>query len=1226
MSEKTETEQTGEPSPPAASWRRRLAIRLGIGAGTFLVLFVLVVFVLPTPVARYVIDSQLESLGIQHEGMDTVDIDLWNSRVRAGPVTFRSGAAQDGQIGETGFDYSFGELFKGHAFVRTFYLRGVDLYIARLNDGAIEINGINLRDLAAGEEKTAAAAPFEEQEEKDGFGFGGENFEFSDSRLVFEDLSGGVLAIDIQRMTLERVRSWTPDEPTTFALQGRLNDIDLTLDGTIVPLGDPIVATLNTRVQGITLDRIARFIGPTGLLRQDGTVSTEVHYDYSFYSDGRIEGAVDGTYHFDGFAIATETGETVTLDGATLKVDLKQSLLTDGSATAAGQMNLEGSKLAFANAAGDALEVGTIDLAVDSLDMEKGIERRESLLVDGSAVAAMAETTPSIVELMIGWARELGRNVLTYHLSIDGEPSLALKDGLVKLGARNGLAARELRFEAANVELGEVTSKTLNAGMTAQGALDLLISGLRLTRQDGSAEAGLAEVQAGSRNIDFNITRQETALAFDLAVNLKDLAARDDQGAALDFGSFSLVTDSFRIAETAEMEEAGGPLTLGLEGFSATLPGEDATLALSNESLALNLSTFTLTGKQGEAARVAGSLELTGLALERDGETPLTVSLAATRSELQDVSVAPLNTAAAVEGGLATSLSRIALAAGAGADAFALSLDSLENRMAGLKAAGFDKAVPSVSLANETSLAGLTARLPLPGGETLETTVASLQAPLSELGYSAAGVLAKGGLEVTGITAQTASETPQSLELAGLSITGLDAESARGAAAERIALGLLNAKLALPLPGMGGPGAAVTASPVEGESAAAQAETRTEAAPESSAPPRFDKQFRLGEFSLASGSTIEIIDRGVEPPLQASLLLEELRSGPLDTAAPETRTDLALALSVNDTSKARLTGWATPLKAKPDFELTSDLEGVPLPVLSSYAAKATGMNIESGELFAGIEAKAAAGDLGGGIDLKINDLFVTPLDEEQAEKLQADIGLPVGFAVSILKDSDGVIAFGLPLGGTVEAPEVDYSEAIDKAISGAMASVFPTNWFGPDGNTFEMQPAPFVPGTAELTVDGMTVADQMGDIFTNKPGISIRACGRAGRADLVALRGLPLEEPGGMPGDLVVPAGAPPAETAAGADGGTGSGADGGTVDEAVAALQPPDKGIGPEIELAAPSDQEVESLLALATERGAAVRKYLQAKYGIDPGQIPECRTAYSIKDGKPPRAEFQF
>ncbi len=1223
MSNQAEPGQTAPkrttPSPPKASRRRRLATRLGIGAGALLVLFVLVVFVLPTPLARYVIESQLEDLGIQHDGIDTVDIDLWNSEVRAGPVTFRSGEAQDGQIGETGFDYSFGELFEGHAFVQTFYLRGVDIYVARLENGAIEINGINLQDLAASDAESAA--PEEEEEEGAGFGYGGESFEFSDSRLVFEDLSGGTLTMELDRLTLERLRSWTPEEPTSFTFEGRLNEIEISLDGTIVPLGDPLEFTLNSRTKGITLDRVARFIGPTGLARQSGSVDSEVSYDYEIHRDGRVAGTVDGSYRFNGFDVATETGETVSLDEAILKVDLIQELRPDGSASARGQLNLTGGRLLFSNQPGDALEVGALEFTLDSLDLEKGAEKRERLWQAVEAAEASAsEAAPSIVELLIGWARKLGQDALLHHLSLDAQPAVTLQEVLLRTAARDGQPSQELRFDEASLRLGDVASEAFNAGWRAKGALDTVISGLRVALQDGSAEATLAALRVDSQAIDFNVTRQETKLVFDLAVGLEKLAAKDGRGGALDLSRLSLATDGFEIGETAEREDASGPVALGLEGLAATLTGEDGDLALRGESLALNLSPLTLAGKQGEAGRVTGSLELKGLSLERDGETPLTFSLAETRSELQDISVAPLDAQAVVEGGLATSLSGIALTAGKDTEAVSLSLETLENQVTGLRAAGFDSETPSVTLANETGLSGLTARLPLPGGESVEATVASLQAPLSELGYSEGNVLAKGAVEVSGIAARTGGEAAQTLDLASLSIAGLDGDSAQGVAVERIALGRLDAKLALPLPGRA---AAATTETADATPAPAETGTQPEAGTEPAAtesgaagPPRFDRQFKLGEFTLAPGSTVEITDRSVEPPLQASVTLEELKAGPIDTAAPETHTDLALALSVNEASKIRLQGWAAPLKAKPDFELTSDVEGLALPVLSSYAAKATGMNIESGDLFAGITAKSAAGDLDGAIDLKIDDLFVTPLDDEQAEKLKADIGLPVGFAVSILKDSEGVIAFNLPLGGTVEAPEVDYSEAVDKAISGAMASVFPTNWFGPDGNTFEMQPAPFAPGTAELTAAGMEVADQMGDIFANKPGISIRACGRAGRADLVALRGGDPEDLPELSDDTVVPAGAPADRDSSEAE----------VPAEAVAALQPPDKGIAPAMDVAAPSDQEVEALLGLATERGTAVRKYLEAKYGIAPDQIPECRTAYSIEDGKPPRAEFQF
>jgi hypothetical protein len=135
----------------------------------------------------------------------------------------------------------------------------------------------------------------------------------------------------------------------------------------------------------------------------------------------------------------------------------------------------------------------------------------------------------------------------------------------------------------------------------------------------------------------------------------------------------------------------------------------------------------------------------------------------------------------------------------------------------------------------------------------------------------------------------------------------------------------------------------------------------------------------------------------------------------------------------------------------------------------------------------------------------------------------------------------------------------------------------------------------------------------MGELFAGKPGISIRACGRAGAEDLVALRGgfpeppnkLAAPEPAPTSSDEVTPASAP-SDTPSASAGGT----------SAAAAPQ----------EVAEPNEQEVEKLLTLASDRGVAIRQYLEATYGIDPERVPECRTAYSIKDGKSPRAEFQF
>ena len=1181
---------------------------MGIGALVALALFVLVIFVLPAPLARYVIESQLEKLGIQHSGIETVDIDLWNRHVRAGPVSFHSGEKPEGQIGETGFDYSFGAIFKGRAFVQTFYLQGVDLYIARLQDGSIEINGINLQEIGRSEEEEVSAEQTPEGEEDSGFGFGVERFEFSDSQLVFEDVTGGALTMELQRLTLDRLLTWTPTEPTTFAFEGRLNEIQLSFDGTMVPLGDPLLFTFNSQVTGLTIDRLARFIGPTGLARQDGSVNTEVHYAYAFHRDGRIEGSVDGTYAFNDFEIATAEGATVRLGDALLKVDLQQELLPDGSASAEGQLSLVASPISVSSAEGDVLEVDSLALNFSDLGFNKGTETRRLLLDSTAAAIAVDEDsskTPSIVQLMIGWAKGLGENALKHQLAISGHPDLALKGGKIRIAARGDAPAQEISFEKMQADLGEVQSQAFDAGVSATSVVETIITDLRLATEGGRAQAGLAEFQMNAGAIDFQATREETSLSFDLAVAMQELAASDDQGRSFDLSAVSLGSEGFSIKETAENEVATGPVTLSLEGLTANLPTPDGDLAVRGEALDLNLTPFSLAGKQGEATSFTGSLELRDLALERAGESPLSATLVSTRSDLQNFRIAPLNAQAAIEGNIATTLSGIRLEAGRDTEAASLTLESLENRVEGLQASGFDGGEPSVSLSNHTRLDRLAARLPLGSGQTADVAIASLEAPLRELALSGQALRASGDIEIADLSAATLGETPQSLDVASISVGGLSGDSETGAEIETLSLGELVAKLTLPLPGVPAESAS-GANPENGAVEASQTKSK-----DSGSSPQFDKQIKLGAFSVAPGSRIEITDRSVEPPLQANILLDKLRLGPLDTGAPATKTDLDVAVSINETAKVTVQGWASPFKPDPDFQLKSRIDKLSLPPLSPYAASVTGVNIESGALSADVAADAAEAKLAGKIDLRIDDLFVTPLSEEDAEKLEADIGLPVGFAVSILKDSEGVIEFGLPLSGTVTSPEVDYSEAISKAISGAMASVFPTSWFGPDGNSFEMQPALFLPATTELTEEGKAVADQMGELFAEKPGISIRACGRAARDDLIVLRGGIIEPT--IDPDLPAASDAPATPDVSPSP-------------ETAGAATPAPQQSAPLEEIAKPNEEEVKQLLALAKERGTAVRKYLEAGYGIAPAQVPECRTAYSIKDGKPPRAEFQF
>ena len=1197
MSEEKQTQET-----PASVRRRKWILRLSVAAGSLLLLAIIVVFVLPSPLARYVISSQLEELGVEHDGIETVDIDLWNSEVRAGPILFRSGSAPQGQIGETGFDYNFGAIFQGRAFIQTFYLRGLDLYVSRLDSGAVVINGLNLQEVGGGEAEEPEPEP---SGEEDGFAFGVESFEFSESRLIFEDLSGGSLTIEVSRLSLQRLLTWTPEAPTTFSLTGRLNEIGLQLDGTLLPLTDPLRLTLDTQFRGVTLERVARFVGETGLIRQEGTLDADVSYDYSIHKSGLVEGKISGTYRLQGLGLETPEGDILSLAKASLDVGMEQSLQPDGSLTALGQLSLEGSGVQATTAAGDSLSAGTLALNLEDLDLVKSAKRRERLLAAAqSGGENPAARAPTIIELMLGWARDLGESLLEHEIEVEGHPRLTIGDARLATAEREGAAAQSLAFDSLSIDLGSIATQTYDKGADAKLGLQAEVTGLGIGAGGGSS-AALETLTLASQEILLSVTDSRASLSLDLDGQAGGLSARGGGGAAVTLQSLGLSSAGFSIVdpsgsgEGGQAGEARGPISVRLSGLDASLPGAAGETSLSGRSLSVDLAPFSLSGEERIAAEVSGKMALDGIVLTRGGDEPLSFSLESKRSSLSGVRFAPLGPEGRLTGdNIAIELSGIKATSGSGEDALSLELESLSNNASGIEGSGFSGGELSLSLANDTRAGGLTIGLPLAAGDGASLSISSIALPLSELSAEPDGGALTGALEVGGIGLRTGGENAQEVDIASISLTGLTGGSQEGVTAEALDIGRVAARLRLP------EAAVPAAEPATGnEQAAAQAASSSETggapAPVGLGQPPLP--IKLGSVTLAPGSSIEIVDANHEPPFQANIRIDDLTLRSLDTANPATRSEVTLTALLNEQSRISLNGWASPFKENADFELSSQVEVLPLPFLSPYAEKAVGVNVESGSLNATLDAAASQEGLTGNIGLRIDSLFVAPISPEEAERLKANVGLPVGFAVGVLKDGDGVIDLTFPVSGSLAKPEVDYSDAINKAVSGAMASLFPTGWFSEGGNSFDMEPATFEPGGVELTEEGRQVADHFGALFSERPALSIRACGRAGRADLIALRGA---------------AGAPP-ETEAAEE----QGPEAAAAQETEAAPE-----AAPEEELSRPNEEEVQALLALATQRGQAVRQYLQSEYGIDPVRVPECRTTYSIDDGEPPRAEFQF
>jgi hypothetical protein len=1177
--------ETPPPIKPKNSRRRWQIAALSLSGLTLLV--VLVIFVLPTPAARYVIETQLDKLGIQHEGIDSVKIDLWNSEVAAGPIVFRSGEAKDGQVGEAGFRYSFANLFDKRAFIEVFFLRGIDLAVNRDEEGNVTLNGIDLAQFAASEDPTEEKADESASSGDSGFGVGIVTFEFSDSRLTFEDFTGGSVTLDLERLTLSDFHSWEPEVPGKFEMESSVNDISVKWEGTATPFAETLEIKLHTSMRDATIDKIARFTGPTGLARQDGHFESDVVYDFALQPNGDVQSTIKGEFRLRDFHIETEQGESVVFDNGRIGLDLVQKIQPQGAKSLGGALDIEIGSVAVQGSAGESVSLNDFAFGLKDFDFSQFSEKREITLGAGEPTASGSgpASTRTIVELLLAEAEAFALKALSHELEIDGSPTISAAGGTFVLPDSEGGPAQEVRFTRFAAKAPDVDSQTVSDGWTVTASFEATLeqAWTGAAGQEQSEGLTASDGNLKAKSIAVETTSAGTSITFDVASSLDSVTLKNSAGLALVLGTVSAGTPGMTVAGDDDRGHIRGPIRIGVENFETSQASETGDLSLSGQAFRFETEDFDLSGGEVLSLALSGALDVGDLNLGKGGETPLALALDSGHIDVKALQIDPLGPAAAINANLASKLTTLDLKLGDGAESQSLGIGDAEIGFDTIKIASSDPL--SLGLTGDAILREIAAVVRLANGESLAAEVG--QVSLGELETAVEGESFSTGtnIAINGIALKTDADLPQTIDVSGVTVDGLKFDASKGIEISAVAMDQLVAQINDGILALG------TGEPGEGAGEAEGAES-TDPLP-----------FRLGQASVSSGSEIKVTDHSVEPPMKLEIAIEKAEVGPIDTDAPDTRTKIDLGTTVNEKATIELVGWASPLLPTPDFDLSTDVSRLPLPPFSPYVSSAVGLNIDSGTLDAKAKTSANEGALEGQLDVLVDDLFLESVSDEVDKEFESLFGVSANFATGILKDDKGQIDLAFPISGSVEEPEIDYSDVIAKAVTGAMASLFPLNWFGDDGSSFEILPATFDPGTAELTDDGRTAGDDVGEILAAKPQLRILVCGKATASDLIVLRGGEAPEPV-----------APESE-----DQQSDDGAEAGEEAEESAAEQP----VQP---LAKPSQQEVDQLLDLAIRRGQVMRQYLTESHGVNADRMSECRTSYSIEDGKPPRAEFRF
>lgn len=315
--------------------RPKIRRRATISAIILLVL-VLLLSLLPTYLAHYFLADLLDDFGIEHEGIKTVRVNVWKRQVWVGPVRFRAGESDPGQLGELGIKMSVFPTFQKHAMIERLTVRDISVVLEQQPDNSITINGIPVNQF-----RPSAAATQPDKKKSTTWGVGLVDFDMQNSRLVLINKKGGSLTVDIESLQLDNFSSWKPDDPGEISLKAIINGFELNIRGNARPFAKHVTFNLDSEVRDFDLEKLAQFSGPIKLDRLDGIYESKLHHEITLFDNGSLEGNSVGNIIVSGVDYARTDQFSIKAGQADIDLDTRYRLSEKKVLQVGGKLSVE---------------------------------------------------------------------------------------------------------------------------------------------------------------------------------------------------------------------------------------------------------------------------------------------------------------------------------------------------------------------------------------------------------------------------------------------------------------------------------------------------------------------------------------------------------------------------------------------------------------------------------------------------------------------------------------------------------------------------------------------------------------------------------------------------------------------------------------------------------------------------------------------------------------------
>jgi hypothetical protein len=242
-------------------------------------------------------------------------------------------------------------------------------------------------------------------------------------------------------------------------------------------------------------------------------------------------------------------------------------------------------------------------------------------------------------------------------------------------------------------------------------------------------------------------------------------------------------------------------------------------------------------------------------------------------------------------------------------------------------------------------------------------------------------------------------------------------------------------------------------------------------------------------------------------PLPFATHIDKL-NGTISTIATNSTepANIRLEGQVDEYGLARIEGSMNMLDPIRHTDVSVDFRNLLMPTLSPYTVQFAGREIDEGKLDLGLVYAIEEGQLHGENDVVLSDLVLgEKVDHPDAASL------PLGLAVSLLKDADGVIKIDLPVDGDINDPEFRIGGVVWQAVTTLITKIVSApfrllgNLIGIDSEDFGQ--FEFLAGRADLTPPELEKIIQLEEALQKRPELQIEISGVTDKAiDIPAMK------------------------------------------------------------------------------------------------------------------------